>query len=230
MIAAQPGAMKSMFTMAYVQALGLPALYFSADMDAHTATTRLVAALTGTPTDEIAEELSSGEINPYYLGVLDEQSKIHFAFDSSPTFQDIADELSAYAEIWSCYPAVIVFDNLLNLDAEQAGESYQGLLRSMAEIHRITRITGAAVIVLHHTSEAEGSPEYPPPRKAIQGKVTQLPEIVLTVAYRAATGEYRIAPVKNRNGPQDATGRTWARLTAYPERAMFGPLVASIGD
>jgi len=81
------------------------------------------------------------------------------------------------------------------------------------------------VLLLHHTSEAEGKPNMPPSRKAIQGKISMLPEMILTVALVPDTGEYRVAAVKNRFAKHSATGEQFvtlwsdaSRMTLYEDR------------
>ena len=80
-------------------------------------------------------------------------------------------------------------------------------------------------MLLHHTSENEGRADLPPSRKAIQGKIAQLPELILTVALVSHTGEFRVACVKNRFAANSADGSKyvtlWAdasRMTMYADR------------
>ena len=56
--------------------------------------------------------------------------------------------------------------------------------------------------------------ELPPSRKAIQGKIAQLPEMILTVALVPHSGEFRIACVKNRFAKHSATGDNYLTLWA----------------
>ncbi len=219
MIAGQPGSLKSMFAQWYVTNMGIPTLYFCADSDSNTAITRLIAERTGYLTDQIVEALENGG-EEYYESYL-KDSKIHFCFDSGPTLGDIADELEAYIELWDRFPRVILIDNLLNVEAE-LGEDFSGMRLIAKELHRLSRETGAAVIVLHHMREV-GNPLAPQPRSELQGKVAQLPERILSVAFDHTQGCFRIAVVKNRGGPSDSTGGTSFPLRADPARASFFP-------
>jgi hypothetical protein len=79
-------------------------------------------------------------------------------------------------------------------------------------MHHIARETDAAVFLLHHTSEGEGQPDMPPSRKSIQGKISQLPEMIITVALLPWTGEFRIAAVKNRFAKNSASGKQYVSL------------------
>jgi hypothetical protein len=85
-------------------------------------------------------------------------------------------------------------------------------------MHHIARETDAAVMLLHHTTENEGRPDLPPARKAIQGKIAQLPEMIVTVALVPQTGEFRVACVKNRFAANSADGSKYVTLWSDPSR------------
>lgn len=215
MIVGQPGAGKSTFALWYAHKLNVPCLYFSADMAAHTASTRLASLVTGETVSYIADAIEYG--GAPWVGTQLESSNIQWCFDSSPSMQDVADELDAYLELHNEYPPVIVIDNAMNVEGS-SDEGSGGLRFILSELHRLARETGSAVLVLHHARE-EGNPLEPSAREKVQGKVAQLPEIILTVALDG--DEFKIAPVKNRSGFQDPTGNTYRRLTARPEHAGF---------
>lgn len=217
LIAGQPGAGKSAFALWWVVKMNIRTLYFSADMDAYTAITRLAACVTGQTVESVSSAVEAEQTGFFEDDI--EGSKIQFCFDSGPTLEDLADEIDAYVELWDQFPELIVIDNAMNVEAE-LGEEHAGLRLVFKEIHRMARETGAAVFMLHHTRE-EGSPFKTPPRSAIQGKTAQLPERILTVAFNPNESLFMFSPVKNRNGKQDATGETFFRLTAVPERANF---------
>jgi hypothetical protein len=88
----------------------------------------------------------------------------------------------------------------------------------MKACHHIARETDSAIFILHHTSEAEGDPLRPPSRRSIQGKVSQLPEMILTVAMDTAQGVLRLACVKNRFAKHSAMGDSWVELVADASR------------
>lgn len=222
MIVGQPGAGKSTFALWYAFKLGLPTLYFSADMAAHTATTRLGALTTGERVTWVSDAIENGGSD----FIMDEMasSKIQWCFDSAPSMQDIADELDAYVELWDDFPRVIVVDNAMNVEGS-GDEGSGGLRYILSELHRLGRETGSAVFVLHHARE-EGNPLEPSAREKVQGKVAQLPELILTVALDGE--DFKIAPVKNRNGYQDPSGHNYRRLAADPERATFNTYVPRV--
>jgi predicted ATP-dependent serine protease len=122
-------------------------------------------------------------------------------------------EIKAYVELYGIAPELIVIDNLMNVAAETDNE-WAGLRAIMMELHDMARKTEACVLVLHHVSEQSeyGSPMMPPPRRAIHGKVSQLPALILTLGYDPSQGLLRIASVKNRFGPHYADASQWASL------------------
>lgn len=217
MVAGQPGSLKSMFGQWYADELGLRTLYFCADSDPHTAVTRLAAKRTGYTSDEVARALETGAAG-FFVDAL-AGSNLQFCFDSGPTLDDVALEVYAYVELWDAYPEVIIIDNLLNVEAE-VGEEFAGMRMVSKEIHRLARETGAAVMILHHMRECDDASN-PQPRAHLQGKVSQLPERILSVAYDADEGAFKMAPVKNRGGRQDPSGKQFFRLRADPARATF---------
>jgi len=219
MVAGQPGSLKSMFAQWYMDEMAIPALYFCADSDPSTAVTRLIAKRTGIEVEqvELGLEYSSGE---EYLRAL-EGTQIHFCFDSAPTLGDVADEIAAYVEVWDRFPRLIVVDNLVNVESEM-GEDFSGMRLIGRELHRLSRETGAAVLILHHMREV-GDPRFPQPRSELQGKIAQLPERILSIAFDSEEGCLKLAVVKNRGGKADPTGKMFYRLKADPERATFSP-------
>jgi hypothetical protein len=83
------------------------------------------------------------------------------------------------------------------------------LMRSAAQISGHTQLTVESNI----SEQSEyGSPSMPPPRRAIHGKVSQLPALILTLGYDPGQGMLRVAAVKNRFGPHTADASKWATL------------------
>jgi adenylate kinase family enzyme len=215
----QPGSGKSTFTNWFVDTMDVPALIFSADMDAQDAVSRQGAVRTGLSVDTVAGFISDDDEMVEYIHDALASSKIVWCFDSGPTLQDIQDELDAYVELFDAYPRVIVVDNAMNVEAET--EDAQGGLKFVfGEMHRLAHETGISVFLLHHARE-EGDPTLPPGRDKLQGKVAQLPEIILGVALDQERQLFHIAPVKNRSGKADPTGNTYVTLHADPVYASF---------
>ena len=219
MIAGMSGSQKSGLALWWAMEMNLATIYISADMDAFTATVRSAAKATGDHKDAVMRGLNgSGE--GYYREALDD-SRIQWCFDSAPTVDDVALELDAYTEAWDRYPEVVIVDNLMNVEAEHDNE-FSGLKMIMSELHSLARLTGAAVFVLHHMTEAnQRDTTMPCAKRDILGKVSQLPEVILSVALDNYRNEMRIAVVKNRNGKCDPSGRSYMSLQCVPEHGGF---------
>ena len=210
MIAAAPNAGKSMLALVYAIKAQVPTLFFSADTDTSTVMLRAISHLSGYEQVTVENLLQQ---NPHrYDEYLEQMEKIQWVFDSSPNLDDIEMEVKAYVELYGVFPELIIVDNLMNVVAEHDNE-WAGLREIMMNLHDLARKTEACVIVLHHVSEASeyGSPTMPPPRRAIHGKVSQLPAVILTLGYDPQ-GVLRVAPVKNRFGPHYADASQYATL------------------
>ena len=206
MVAAAPNAGKSMFALVYAMQAKVPTLFFSADTDVTTVMIRAAAHISGHTQVTVETNLNS---NPkYYESYFDKSSHIQWVFDSSPSLDDIELEVKAYQELYGVPPQLIVVDNLMNVAAETDNE-WAGLRAIMMELHDLARNTEACVLVLHHVSEASeyGDGMTPPARRAIQGKVSQLPALILTLGYDPMGQVLRVAAVKNRFGPNSADGK-----------------------
>ena len=211
MVAAAPNAGKSMFALIYAIKAKVPTLFFSADTDTATVMIRTAAQLSGH--SQLTVENNINKSQRYYDPYLTKASHIQWVFDSSPSLDDIEMEIKAYVELYGVMPELIIIDNLMNVAAETDNE-WAGLRAIMMELHDMARKTEACVLVLHHVSEQSeyGSPMMPPPRRAIHGKVNQLPSLMLTLGYDPTQGLLRVASVKNRFGPHFADASQWASL------------------
>jgi hypothetical protein len=198
--------------------MNLPSLLFSADTDQFTTALRAAAMSTG-----FSMRLLENRVEREGRQVLEELtadfSNLEFVFEPSPTLEDVHLECEAFKEKWGSYPEVIMVDNLLNVISDDSGDEFRGFRVVMAELHDLARRTGACVIILHHlTGEYDGAAG-PPPRKALMGKVSQLPELILTLWN---TGMHLgIACVKNRTGRADASGALNVSLGLDAERMLL---------
>lgn len=208
-VAGPPGAMKTALVLYYVLRLNKPTLYFSADAEDFEVVERAAAAISGDTMDEV-------QGNPEkYAGELAKAGNVKFVYEDSPSYLDVELEVAAYAEIFGTFPEVIVIDNFMNLVGEDENE-WAGMRTSARVVHKLTRITKAAVFVLHHMSDDRNDPTTPAPRSKLQGKVGQLPKAIWSLAL--AGDELRVAPAKNRWGPADASGQTYVTLYVDPSR------------
>ncbi|AKY03791.1 DnaB-like dsDNA helicase [Streptomyces phage Verse] len=226
MIAGRSGTQKSGFALFWVASMNLPSLYFSADMSAFTASSRLASMATGDTTEMVEAGMAQGgKHRQAYLDAL-ASSNITFSFGSPITWRAVDEELEAYVELWDAYPEVIVFDNLM--DFEGAESDYTEQMAVMSNATELARATGATVIILHHASdkswEAKSDPWAPPSRDQVKGGLSEKPELSLTVALDPTSLEYRVACVKQRMGPCDPTARSYAMMRCHPDVTRFSKL------
>jgi KaiC/GvpD/RAD55 family RecA-like ATPase len=221
MIAAAPNAGKSMFSLIYAVKAKVPTLFFSADTDTTTVMMRAASHLSGHSQVSVEANLSNN--SHYYDPQFEKVSHIKWVFDSSPSIDDLELEIRAYVELYGMPPELIVIDNLMNVSAETDNE-WAGLRAIMMELHDMARKTEACVMVLHHVSEQSeyGSPSEPPHRRAIHGKVSQLPALILTLGYDPGQATLKVAAVKNRFGPHTADGKKYAQLLVNYAAVQIG--------
>lgn len=224
MVAGRGGSQKSGFALWFCDQLDLPTLYFSADMSAFTASSRIASTRTGKDTDEVERIMSlpDGDLEKDLLNNAIADSKITFSFGGPIQLDRIDDELDAYLEVFDRYPQIIVIDNLM--DMENAEADYQVQMQAMSRATELARDTGCNVIVLHHASDkswdAKKDPWKPPARSEIKNGMGEKPELVLTVGLNP-DGGFHIATVKQRMGPCDPTGRKFITLDIQPELTRF---------
>lgn len=222
MVAAQPNDGKSLLTLwAVIQwaKLGLRTMYFSADTDELTTLRRASATVTGEPQANIESWMQDGwgEVEEALAGL---RGRVSFSFETDPTFQHIHEELVADWEAWGDYCDVIVVDNLMDIVGDNENE-YGAMRDASKALKRFARLTGAAVIVLHHCNESEKRENHPPARRDITGKVSQKAEMILTLQLVDGENLMQIACVKNRSGTKDPKGLVFHTLRVDFERVQF---------
>lgn len=222
MIAAQPNDGKSLLTLWAVikwAQLGVRTLYFSADTDELTTLRRASATVTGQPQASIESWMQDGwgEVEE---ALAELHGRVSFSFETDPTFQHIHEELVADWESWGSYVDCIVIDNLMDIVGDNENE-YGAMRDASKALKRFARLTGAAVIVLHHCNETEKREDHPPARREITGKVSQKAEMILTIQLVDNENLMRIACVKNRSGTKDAKGLVFHTLRVDFERVQF---------
>lgn len=203
MIAGEPGSYKSTLALNLVCSWaqrGVTVLYVSADADPHTVAKRCAGIITGHPIEMIEPLLKSGG----YTEELRKLSSVHWEFKSMSVPQ-VDNRMQAFDAMYGSPPDLVVIDNLMNCVSSPTAFDEQ--LTMTRDLDEMARATGAHVMILHHTKESppgKGAPLKAPARWEIQGKVSQFPRIVLTVAENA--GRLMVACVKNTNGAQDRNG------------------------
>lgn len=208
MIAGQPGNRKSSLALwivsQWVSKHGLRGIYFSADSSELVQAGRALAMVSyGVDTAQAEQALKEGDEDS--LNLLHRKlDGLGWCFDPDITYASIEQEVWAFVELWGAFPDFMVIDNLTDVDGH--GEDEWGTLRRvMKAMVSLARETGSHVMVLHHTSE-DFKDDPCPPRKAIQGKVSQKPSLILTVGGMQNL-KVPVAVTKNRYGSADASGR-----------------------
>jgi hypothetical protein len=203
-----PGAFKTGFAMYYTLRLGLPMLYCSADAEDFETVERAAAMVTGVPMNQVALDYSK-----YEDALRTELGHARFCYDNSPSYKDLVLEVAAFAEVEGQFPKVIVIDTLMRVTGEQADE-WAAHRDTAKVVDEICHKTGAAVFVLAHASDDRADNTMPAPRNKLQGKVSQMPKAIWSVAL--AGDELRICPVKSKWCREDPSGRDYATLFVDP--------------
>ncbi len=219
LIAGQPGAGKSTVALwaavQWVTQHGLIGLYFSADSSELVAASRAAAMLTGVTLHDVERRLADGD--GWMSERLRELDGLRFCFEPDITLEVLELEIEAFVELWGREPDFVVVDNLTDVEG-QAEDEFPALRRTMKVLVYVGRESGAAMVVLHHTSEAE-KPDPCPSRKALHGKVAQKPALIVTMA--EGWGEKYFSVVKNRFGKSDRSGTTASQIPFDSERFQF---------
>lgn len=205
-----PGSGKTALALAWAVRMKVPTLFFSLDTDPKTMYLRQLAMATRRDQGDIEKADRAGEdFSAVDLG------SIRYSFLPDPDPGGVDNEFSAYIEVHGEAPALVIVDNLLNVTSGDENE-WSGMRAVMKVFHALSRYSGAAVWILHHASESTRDKPCPP-RSAIQGKVSQLPSLILSVGQRTnyrGEVEMGVAKVKDRHGPADPSGDTVTWLSA----------------
>jgi hypothetical protein len=223
MITGRSGSMKSKFAMWWAWIMGVPTLYFAADMSKATVGLRLAALEIGKPDWQIAKRLETDPAARAHLAERLAGLKMWFEYASPIRWDTLDAALDAYVSIWDAYPELIVLDNLM--DIEGSSSEYGPQMEAMAAITELARAIDSTILVLHHaTDKPQGQrrdPSLPPPRADIKGGMSEKPSLTLSVAFAKEEQQLRVAIIKQRDGACDPDASTWATLHADPDVGRF---------
>lgn len=203
LIAGQPGAGKSSLALSIAVHAQVPTLYVCADTSEQTMRTRTASMLTELPMREVERRMY--EDIPWAQDVFDQTRHIAWSFDATPSLHGIQEEIQAYEEVHGVTPTLVIVDNLIDVSVEGADE-WGGLRQTVKRLKNMARESESAVLALHHTSEAVNTLGIAPPRSSLQGKVGQLPAVILTLDVDGNSDMLGVAVVKNRFGKAAASG------------------------
>jgi RecA-family ATPase len=216
LICGQPGRGKTLLALWYAIKCGEPVLYFSADSDMGTVANRASAVMLKKTVNEVKEMRQGAGVTLIEDELFELNRRVRIDPDPHPSIDGIYEEVQAYIELFGKCPSAIFIDNLMNV-ASMADSEWTGMRDAMSAFHSLARETEAAVVVLHHTSEETSKATRPGPMKSIMGKVSQLPETILTVALDG--DQYHVAAVKNRDGVADPNAEN--PITVYVDAASM---------
>jgi len=230
MFAGAPNAGKTTLALIMAIRMGVKTLYISADSDEATMAARAASAVTQEPYLYVRDVQAHGAFDDLY-GDAVSSLPIRFAFEpTEPSSEDVANAIHAYIEVWGEPPQLVIVDNLMNLETADNNE-WQGMRRGVKDMHWLGRKIKACIWLLHHTSEQDDRwITSAPPRNAIQGKVSQLPEMIITLGNNQ--GELFLAVVKNRHGPSDPHAENPIRMIMdfSRNRLWDEPMMREVGS
>lgn len=214
MIAGRPGSFKSVLALnmlVHWAKEGIGALYLSADSDEFTVVKRLSGILTATNLDTVESSLmAGGDARARYERALRQLDGTEFEYKQLD-MAAIALHVKSYEEVYGAYPTILFIDNLINM--VDYPDDWGGMLAMCRDLDKLARKLRIHVCILHHAKLGPGDNSQPPADWEIQGKLTQIPRLVLTTA---ATGtQLKIACVKNTNGEQHPDGKTNWNFQVY---------------
>jgi galactitol-specific phosphotransferase system IIB component len=221
MIAGTPGSFKSVdalnICVSWAQR-GIGSLYLSADSDEFSVVNRLSGILTGDSMETIERRLVSGDSNliASYVRELESLKGVEFEYEQMD-IDGVQNRMKAYEQIYCQYPPVVFIDNLI--DFVDQPDDFGGMLTFIRDLNALAGQTRSHICVLHHAKLPGGQTKntnvYQPPADwEIQGKVTQLSRLVLTVCANGL--DQSMSVVKNTLGPQHRDASVWMTFQVQP--------------
>ena len=206
-IYALAGMGKSSLALEIAVSSGVPTLYMSADTNSRDQAIRTLSVITGFSNEQIAVAMETNR--QWCADQLQRAGHIRWMFDSAPTLDDLLEEMEAFTELYGEPPALMVVDNATDVVIEGAGHEWATLRELFRTLKSVAREFNTAVVALHHASESDekfdrGPRSTCPPRSAMQGKVSQVPALILSMA--SSDTWMAVCPVKNRFGWTDRHG------------------------
>ena len=167
---------------------GIGCMYFSADSEEFTVAKRLSGIMTGDNLEFIENRLINGGTKRY-ADELRRLDGVEFEYKQMD-YDGIASCVKSYEAVYGAYPEVVFIDNLI--DFVDSPDDWGGMLMLIRDLDAMSRETKSHVCVLHHAKIAPSDPKKqdagrPPADWEIQGKITQIPRLVLTVTAKESS-------------------------------------------
>jgi Ni2+-binding GTPase involved in maturation of urease and hydrogenase len=209
LIVGPPSAGKSLLIMNLLVAMKVPSLALLLDIDQASASARFGAIITGDRFQQV-----HGNLDHYGPQLEAGAEHIQTAFSAADA-GDIQLQMNAYEQRYGLPPDCLVVDNLGNLTSGYENE-WATLKALCLELDDMARREQIAIVAAHHTTDLISCE--PAQRDKVLGKVNQYPRLILSVGFNKATGEYKVAIVKNSSGPSDPAAQDPVVMYANPDR------------
>lgn len=225
LIAGTPGSFKSVMALNMLcewASHGVSSLYFAADSDEVTVVNRLSGILTGTNIDTVERRMMEGKRREYEGALRNRLAgRAEFEYEQMD-IDDVVRHTRSYEAVYGGYPDVIFIDNLI--DFVESPTDFGGMLEFIRDMDGLSKEIKSHVCILHHaklrdTKKDKDSPDtpddpmQPPADWEIQGRITQLSRLVITIT--AVGLNVNIAVVKNTNGPQTRDASRYFGFDVY---------------
>src|ERR1700744_2867829 len=216
LIAGTPGSFKSVIALNMLTTWakqGVNCLYFAADSDEVTVVNRLTGIVTGVNIERVERQMMEdrGKREEYQVRLEEALPGVEFEYEQMD-FEDVVRHVKSYEAAYGGYPDVIFIDNLI--DFVDSPTDFGGMLEFIRAMDGLSKEIKAHICILHHAKlrdtkgdDAEKDPLQPPADWEVQGRITQLSRLVLTIC--AVGLHVNMSVVKNTLGPQtrDASRR-----------------------
>lgn len=184
---------KSLFAMNYICRAKVPTLAFFLDSDPLTVASRFGAILADETFYHVKSNIDS------YTNVLQDVKDVQTVFQGED-LNDIKLQVEAYEARYGAYPSMILIDNLGNMTSS-LGDEWAVLKAYTLELNNLALKWQCAIVATHHTTDLNSCE--PAQRTAILGRITQYPRLIFSIGFNPQSKEYKVAVVKNSQGPSD---------------------------
>lgn len=134
----------------WMDELELDALYFTAQMSAVSASSRLASKRMGLSIEEVEVALLAGATRRGEIFDALAGSRATFAFSAPITWRHVGEELEAYVELWKKLPTVIIFDSLSDLEGMDGGDA--AAVTGLQRLTELARSTRASILAVHESA------------------------------------------------------------------------------
>lgn len=202
---------------------GVAGIYFSADSDKMTFGKAAVANALNIHVNE-AEKMLEAKDPKAFSALSKATDHMWITFQAAPSPRDIREEVDAFAYAYGDWPAWIVVDNLMDVDASGGGDDERSSQDAVIDfLKQLGRETQAAIVInLHVVGKYENGNE-PIPLNGLMNKVSKRARLVLTLYQdEGMPNVLFVSVVKNSGGPKNTNGSFAAMVPWMPEMAWMG--------